>query len=119
MWIIVISLVCLGLLLKFFMRKKDEVSVSGLFISQDDNQLGCDYVVLDTETTGLDEDAEIVEIAIVDSTGKVLLDTLVKPSKPLPVYCEASEIHGITNEMLVNAPNWQDIYEKVSRAIAL
>lgn len=113
MWIIVISLVCLGLLLKFFMRKKDEVSVSGLFISQDDNQLGCDYVVLDTETTGLDEDAEIVEIAIVDSTGKVLLDTLVKPSKPLPVYCEASEIHGITNEMLVNAPNWQDIYEKV------
>lgn len=28
-----------------------------------------EYVFLDTETTGLDDDAQVVEIAIVDDTG--------------------------------------------------
>jgi DNA polymerase-3 subunit epsilon len=37
-------------------------------------------VVLDTETTGLGVDAEIVEIAIVAIDGRTLLNTLVRPT---------------------------------------
>ncbi len=33
-----------------------------------------DFVVLDTETTGLDERAEIVELSIIDKHGNTLFD---------------------------------------------
>ncbi|MBP1702194.1 MAG: putative exonuclease [Chloroflexi bacterium] len=39
---------------------------------------------LDTETTGLNELAEIVEISIVDYNGITLLDTLVRPRRSIP-----------------------------------
>lgn len=67
-----------------------------------------DFVVLDTETTGLDENAEIVEIAILDKDGKALLDTLVKPKNRIPA--QASDVHGITNRDVKHAPSWEDIY---------
>lgn len=70
-----------------------------------------DYLVLDTETTGLGSDAEICQIAIVDSSGKVLLDTLVKPMQPIPV--EATAIHGITNEMVKDTQpfQWAEVFD--------
>src|SRR3982750_387678 len=51
------------------------------------------YVYLDTETTGLFGDVRIVDVAIVDDAGEVLVDTLVDPGIPIPV--ETSRIHGI------------------------
>lgn len=68
------------------------------------------YVVLDTETTGLN-DGEIVQIAIVRSSGDVLLDTLVRPVFPIPV--DATRIHGITDDMVKDAPMWQEVVEQV------
>ncbi|MJX93223.1 3'-5' exonuclease, partial [Salmonella enterica subsp. enterica] len=65
------------------------------------------YLFIDTETTGLGDDAEIVEICIIDSHGFIMLNTLIKPTKPIPD--EAIAIHGITNEMVAFAPNWTDI----------
>ncbi|MGP6378217.1 3'-5' exonuclease [Yersinia bercovieri] len=65
-------------------------------------------LILDTETTGLGNDAEIIEISIIDSTGKVLLNALVKPRNSIPA--EATAIHGITNEMVAAAPTWRDIH---------
>jgi len=70
--------------------------------------LGCGCLILDTETTGLGDDAEIVEIAVIDSEGRVLLDTLVKPVNPIPA--EATAIHGITNEMVQDAESWPYVY---------
>ncbi|HHJ4165905.1 TPA: exonuclease domain-containing protein, partial [Raoultella ornithinolytica] len=52
------------------------------------------FLFIDTETTGLGEDAEIVEICIIDSHGSIMLNTLIKPTKPIPD--EAIAIHGIT-----------------------
>ncbi|EAA7390254.1 3'-5' exonuclease [Salmonella enterica subsp. enterica serovar Infantis] len=76
----------------------------------DDNRL-----FIDTETTGLGDDAEIVEICIIDSHGFILLNTLVKPTKPIPD--EAIAIHGITNEMVAYAPAWTDICGAVEELI--
>lgn len=66
-----------------------------------------DYIILDTETTGLDSSAQICQIAIIDSSGNVLLDTLVKPTCPIPA--DASAVHGITDDMVKDAPGWEKI----------
>lgn len=64
-------------------------------------------IVFDTETTGLGCDAEIIEIAVMRDDGVVLLNTLVKPRNPIPE--DVIAIHSITNEMVDDAPRWNDI----------
>jgi len=70
-----------------------------------------EYLILDTETTGLAW-GEICQIAIVNSLGIPLLDTLVKPVSPIPA--DATRIHGITNDMVIHAPGWADLVDKVA-----
>lgn len=64
------------------------------------------FLILDTETTGLN-DGEIVQIAILNPTGETVLDTLVKPYRGIPE--DARRIHGISLEMTANAPHWNDL----------
>lgn len=66
-------------------------------------------VFIDTETTGLDGSAEIVDIAIVGVDGEILLDTLVKPVRHIPSF--VSRIHGIYDDDVTSAPSWCDVYE--------
>lgn len=73
-------------------------------------------LVLDTETTGLDETAEIVEISLIDCHGTVLMDTLVRPRLQIPD--EASAIHGITGAMVTNAPSWLQIRSQFLELVA-
>ncbi len=73
-------------------------------------------VFLDTETTGLDGAAEIVEIAITDTDGSVLFESLVRPSKPIPY--EATAIHHISNDMVRNARPWLTIFPTVRSILA-
>lgn len=75
------------------------------------NKEGYSWAILDTETTGL-SCAEIVEVTIIDIEGNPLINTLVKPKIPIPI--EAINIHGITNEMVENAPTFPDIYADLS-----
>ncbi len=72
--------------------------------------LEANALILDTETTGLGDDAEVVELALIDCAGAVLLDTLVRPSGPVPA--EAAAIHGITDAMLAEAPTWSAIHAR-------
>jgi DNA polymerase III epsilon subunit-like protein len=74
--------------------------------------LASDPLILDTETTGLDENAEIVELAVVNANGEKLVDTLIKPLNPIPE--EVSLIHGISNEMVNDAPNWRDVWLEIA-----
>lgn len=78
--------------------------------------LDANALILDTETTGLDDDAEVVELAVIDCAGTVLLDTLVRPSGPVPA--EAAAIHGITDAMLADVPTWPEIHDRFCRLIA-
>ncbi|WLQ14417.1 3'-5' exonuclease [Hahella aquimaris] len=75
-----------------------------------------DVVVLDTETTGLDDQAEVIEVSVMDMRGNVLFDQLVRPLNPVPA--DASEIHGVTNEKLADKPNFPDVYHSLKRVIS-
>lgn len=73
-------------------------------------------VFLDTETSGIATDAEIIEICIIENNGEVVLDSLIKPVNPVPE--NATAIHGISNEMLEDAPTWPDIWPVVKHALS-
>jgi DNA polymerase-3 subunit epsilon len=73
------------------------------------------WVILDTETTGTFEFDEIVQVAILSSDGKTLLDTLVRPTQPIPL--DATAIHGITNDDVKDAPLFPEVYEKIEKII--
>ena len=67
-----------------------------------------DFVAFDTETTGLSPQSEgLVELAAVRfdllNGAKEYFQTLINPGKPIP--WAASRIHGITDEMVFEAPS--------------
>jgi len=66
-----------------------------------------DLLILDTETSGLHGSAEICQIAIIDKSGTVLLDTLVRPTRGIPR--DASAIHHITDEKVKDAPTFAEV----------
>jgi DNA polymerase-3 subunit epsilon len=74
-----------------------------------------DVVYLDTETTGIDGNSEIVEIAVIDADGQPLLDTLVRPDGIIPL--EVIRIHGIDDIMVASSPRWTDVYPELLRLV--
>ena len=77
--------------------------------------LNDDFVILDTETTGLGVFDQVIQIAVIDKTGAELLNTLVKPTRPIDTRAEA--IHGITDAAVQDAPTFGDIYNYLLLAI--
>jgi DNA polymerase-3 subunit epsilon len=67
--------------------------------------------VIDVETTGLGVDAEIVAIAVLDPSGGLLLDTLVRPRGSISI--SAQRIHGLTDEDVRNAPSFTSVYDRL------
>ena len=74
-----------------------------------------DLAIIDTETTGLDADAQMVELAICDIAGNVLLDTLVKPTVLIPR--DATRVHGITNNDVARVPSAGELAAEIDRVI--
>ncbi|USD34124.1 MULTISPECIES: 3'-5' exonuclease [Vibrio] len=69
-------------------------------------------LILDTETTGLDSDAEIVEISLIDAvSGDVVFTSLVRPCDPIPEQAQA--IHGISNDDVRQSTNSQMVWEQI------
>ena len=66
-----------------------------------------DVLILDTETTGL-KDAEVIEVALMDTTGAVRLNTLLKP-QTLVMNPYAERVHGISLDALQNEPSWPEV----------
>jgi len=75
-----------------------------------------DWVILDTETTGISPYDEIVQIAIVASDGRVLCDTLVRPTRTIPP--EATAIHGISDADVRDASLFPDVYGRVREILS-
>lgn len=72
-------------------------------------------VVLDIETTGKRDNDVVVEIAIVEMNGNILINSLVNPKRRIPK--SAILKHSITNEMVTNSPSWRQIWPYVSDVI--
>ncbi|MBA2397010.1 MAG: 3'-5' exonuclease [Ktedonobacteraceae bacterium] len=75
------------------------------------------FVVLDTETTGLEREDEVIELAIVEGrSGTVLFNSLIQPENLAERDSFATHIHGITRKDLETAPRFPDVWP-VIRAI--
>ena len=74
-----------------------------------------EHVFLDTETTGVDDTAEIVEICIVGADGGTIVDTLVKPTVEIPDG--ATAVHGISDAMVASAPTWPKVWPEIKWVI--
>ncbi len=61
-------------------------------------------LVLDTETTGLDSNAEILQIGIVSLEGETLFNSYVKPAKARR-WDDAMRVHGIAWSDVKDAPS--------------
>ncbi len=70
---------------------------------------------LHSKTTGGSDNAEVVEIAILDSSGKPVVDELVKPKHH--IRANATEEHGVTDDMVDSAPRWMEILPRVEEVL--
>lgn len=70
--------------------------------------MGKRLIYYDTETTGTrPEKDRIIEIAAYDPERNLSFEQLINPGVPIPK--EASQIHGITDEMVKEAPSFAQI----------
>lgn len=68
-------------------------------------------VVIDTETTGLSGNDEVVELAIVDLAGNVLYNGMFRPWVPMGE--EARKVNNISDEMLVASPDFSSGFQNI------
>ena len=73
---------------------------------------------LDTETTGFSpaNGDRIVELAIVDESGRTLVDTLVDPQRAIPTA--ARSVHGISDSMVRGAPTLERLMPEIRRIVS-
>jgi DNA polymerase-3 subunit epsilon len=89
--------------------RKDAIEKAKQFINQEP-------VYVDTETTGTGPNDTIIEIAVIDSNSKVLIDTLVKPVGK--IQPDAFRVHGITDKIVADAPRWIDVWQQVEAVLS-
>ncbi len=80
------------------------------------NLLQMNPLFMHSKTTGASEQTEVVEIAVLDSAGKPLIDALVKPKRH--IRPDATEEHGITDEMVESAPRWTEVLPEIEEILA-
>ncbi len=69
---------------------------------------GEEFVVLDSETTGLGNPIDFVEVGVVSCRGEILFDSLIEPS--CPIDPRASRVHGHTTESLAGERRFFEVY---------
>jgi DNA polymerase-3 subunit epsilon len=76
-----------------------------------------DWVILDTETTGLGLTDEVIQIGIIAPDESVLLDSLVRPLKRQSIPAAAAAVHGITIEQLAGAPSFPELAPRLEEIL--
>ncbi len=71
----------------------------------------------DLELTGFYERDEILSITVVNADGELIMDTLVKPTHTKK-WKRTEKIHGITPEMVEDAPTLEDLTPKIKEIFA-
>ncbi|MEQ1965604.1 3'-5' exonuclease [Xenorhabdus nematophila] len=73
-------------------------------------------VILDTETTGLGERDQVIELAVTDIWGDVLLNTRLRPTVKISPH--AMDVHGISEADLTNEPMWPQIAPALAQLLS-
>lgn len=68
-------------------------------------------VYVDSETTGLGRDAEVIELAIIDADANTLFNRRFKPAAPIPV--EASWVHHIFDRDVALCRRFADYWPEI------
>lgn len=69
------------------------------------------HVILDTETTGLELEDQVIQLAIIDLAGNELFNSLLRPT--VPVSDGAFAVHLISSEQLLSAPALPDVLPRL------
>ena len=74
------------------------------------------FVVLDTETTGFERTAEVIQVGLLSGEGEVVFDSLIKPTRPIP--WQTTQVHHITDRMVARAPAFPQVYTQLQQALS-
>lgn len=72
------------------------------------------YIVLDTETTGLNAaEDELLQVSIIDNEGTVLFDSYIRPTQHTE-WAEAERVNHITPEMVDKSPTIEEVMPEIN-----
>lgn len=74
-----------------------------------------EVLLWDTETTGTNQAAEVIDLGVVRLDRSIVIDTLIKPDSA--ISAGASAVHGITAATVADAPKWIDVWPSVLEAL--
>ena len=74
------------------------------------------FIILDTETTGLRRTDEVIELGIISSDGEVLYEGLFNPN--FDIDSKIMKITGIRNGDLCDAPYFEDEWDEIKNIIS-
>jgi DNA polymerase-3 subunit epsilon len=77
--------------------------------------LSMNLLILDTETTGMSSEDQVIELGIIDGTGKIVANTLVNTDRAIDKY--AYQVHHITKHLLLSSDHWGIIDAQVKATI--
>ncbi len=78
--------------------------------------LNSNAVILDTETTGVYKDSQVIQLCVIDMQGNVLLDSLFRPT--VEISSTAIATHHITKYHLRNAPMFTAMIDEVKGVLS-
>ena len=85
-------------------------------VQQAQKWLQSEPIFIDTETTGTGPHAEIIELAVVDYTGQVLFNSLVRPKGKIEP--ETIRIHNIRPEDVKDEQTWEQLWPAIEPLLA-
>lgn len=94
----------------YYSKKKESFEIFNKFLLNKEK-----FLLLDIESTGVDYNDKIIDIALVDLDGKVVFESLVNPE--IPITFEASEVNGLKDSDVANAPKFYKIKENIRKLI--
>lgn len=87
----------------------------GMFV-ENQSKPAKEVIVIDTETTGVTENDELLQVAIINGEGKELFVSYVRPTKA-DRWDGAMKVNGITPLMVSNSPTIEELKDEIQRIV--
>ena len=91
--------------------------IGNAYRAQSFNMKRENVIFFDLELTGFYDRDEIISISVVDGTGKLIMDTFVKPTHTAK-WKKTEKIHGITPEMVQDSPTLEELVPTIKEIFA-